>query len=60
MDFDRLSEHAKHALDAAAIATAFGTLVNMLPAIAAGLSIIWSAIRIWETDTVKRWTGRGE
>jgi len=60
MDINRFTEHAKHVLDAAAIATAFGTLVKMLPALAALLSILWSAIRIWETDTVKRWTGRSQ
>lgn len=60
MDLGRLTEQAKHLLDAAALATAFGTLVKMLPAIAALLSIVWTGIRIWETDTVKRWTGRQE
>lgn len=54
MDLDR----SKHILDAAALATAFGTVIDMLPAIAAALSIVWTGIRIWETETVKRWTGR--
>jgi hypothetical protein len=30
-----------------------GTLAELLPAIAAILTIMWTAIRIWETDTVQ-------
>jgi hypothetical protein len=30
----------------------------MLPAVAAAFSIVWSAIRIWETDTVQGLLGR--
>jgi hypothetical protein len=30
-----------------------GTLAGLLPALAAVLTIIWTAIRIWETDTVQ-------
>jgi len=54
-----VSETTKHAVDAASMFTVLGTLVDFLPAVAAGLSIIWSVIRIWETDTVqdflKKW-----
>lgn len=45
-------------VDIAAVGIAFGALVNALPAVASILSIIWFLIRIWETDTVKQWTGR--
>jgi prephenate dehydrogenase len=31
---------------------------KMLPSVAAAFTIVWTGIRIWETDTVKRWTGR--
>ena len=51
-------ESAKHLIDIASVATVIGTLSDMLPAVAAIFSIVWSAIRIWETDTVKGWTGR--
>mgnify|MGYP000240446477 CR=1 FL=1 len=30
-----------------------GALANILPAIAAVLTIVWTAIRIWETDTIQ-------
>lgn len=57
-----MSEHhdtAKHALDALSVVTVVGTLVEMLPSIAALFTIVWTAIRIYETDTVQRWLGKG-
>jgi hypothetical protein len=53
-----LTESTKHLVDALSIATVLGALVNVLPSIAALFTIVWTSIRIWETDTVKRWTGR--
>jgi hypothetical protein len=35
-----------------------GTLLDILPAVAAVFTIIWTAIRIYETDTVQRLLGR--
>lgn len=51
-------ESAKQLIDIASLVTVIGTLSEMLPAVAALFSIVWSAIRIWETNTVKGWTGR--
>lgn len=48
----------KHAGDAISIITVVGTLAEVLPALAAILTIVWTAIRIWETDTVQRLLGR--
>jgi hypothetical protein len=53
-----LTDSSKHLIDALSIATVVGTLVEMLPSMAALFTIIWTAIRIWETDTVKKLTGR--
>jgi len=53
-----ISESTKHVVDALSIATVLGTLVEFLPSIAATFTIIWTAIRIWETDTVQRLLGR--
>ena len=53
-----LSESTKHAVDALSVVTVVGTLVEFLPAVAAIFTIVWTAIRIWETDTIKSWTGR--
>lgn len=46
-------EHAKTVVDALSIATVIGTLAQILPAMAALFSIVWSLIRIWETQTVQ-------
>lgn len=48
----------KHIVDAASVVTVVGTLVDMLPSIAALFTIVWTAIRIYETDTVQGWLGR--
>ena len=53
-----MDEAAKHVVDVLSIATVIGTLAEMLPSIAAAFTIVWTGIRIWETDTVKWWTGR--
>jgi hypothetical protein len=47
------SETVKHVVDALSIVTVVGTLVDMLPSIAAVFTIVWTAIRIIETDTVR-------
>jgi len=51
-------ETAKHVVDALSIITVVGTLVEMLPSIAALFTIVWTVIRIWETKTVQNLFGR--
>ena len=51
-------ETFKYAIDIASFFTVVGTMVSMLPAIAALFTIIWTAIRIYETKTVQRWLGK--
>lgn len=46
-------ESARVAGDATSISLLIGTLVDILPAAAAALTIIWTGIRIYETETVK-------
>lgn len=53
-----IHEPAKHTADAVAVGVAGATWIDWLPDIAAGLSIVWLLIRIWESETVKRLTGR--
>jgi hypothetical protein len=48
----------KYAVDAASIFTVVGTIVSVLPAVAALFTIIWTVIRIYETKTVQRWLGK--
>lgn len=53
-----LSEDIKHAVDGVSVGTLVATLVGWLPHIASFLTIVWVAIRIWESETVKKVTGR--
>jgi len=57
-NLSHLGDNAKHIIDVLSIATVIGTLAEMLPSIAALFTIIWTGIRIWETDTVQRLFGR--
>jgi hypothetical protein len=56
--FMNMDEASKHIIDFASILTVLGTLADMLPAIAAVFTIVWTAIRIYETKTVQRWLGK--
>lgn len=49
---------AKNVADAASVLTVVGTLMEILPAVAAIFTIIWTGIRIYETDTVQRFLGK--
>lgn len=55
---DNMSDAGKHAFDLLSIGVVIGTLSQLLPAVAALFTIIWTAIRIWETKTVGRIIGR--
>lgn len=50
--------------DAVSVFTVVGTLIEMLPSVAALITIVWTGIRIYETDTVKdlikRWKDRAK
>lgn len=50
-----IPEGIKHLLDALSIGTMLGTLFQMLPNIAALLTIVWTALRIYESRTVQGW-----
>jgi hypothetical protein len=55
-----LTEPTKNLIDALSVVTVIGTLAQALPSIAALFTIIWTALRIWETETVRTLTGRGK
>ncbi|KKN23570.1 hypothetical protein LCGC14_0903490 [marine sediment metagenome] len=44
----------KATCDIASISCIVATFMNMLPNLAAGASLIWGLIRIWETKTVQK------
>ena len=52
------TETVKHVTDGLSIITVLGTLAEILPALAALFSLVWSIIRIMETDTVRGWLGK--
>jgi len=45
---EHVSNTTKHVIDAASAITVVGTLTAWLPPIAAGLTIIWTLLRIYE------------
>ena len=55
---EHLQESTKHVLDTASIATAVGTVMQILPAIAALFTIVWTLIRIYETKTIQKLLGK--
>jgi hypothetical protein len=54
------TETAKTAVDALSIVTVVGTLAEILPAIAALFTIVWTILRIYETNTVQKLLGRNK
>lgn len=54
MKYSELSETTRDGLDALSILTVVGTLIEMLPSIAAVVTIVWTSIRIYETNTVQK------
>jgi hypothetical protein len=55
---NHMDESTKHAVDAASVFTAVGSILAWLPAIAALFTIVWTGIRIYETKTVQTWIKR--
>ena len=48
-------ETVKHIADGVSVITVVGTLAGVLPSIAALFTIVWTGIRIFETETVQSW-----
>ncbi len=48
----------KPVVDVVAVAGGLGSWFSLLPDIAAVFTIVWFSIRIWESETVKKWMGR--
>ena len=58
MATEHMSEAVKTTADAVSVVTVIGTLAEILPAIAALFTIVWTGFRIYETETVKGWLGK--
>jgi|TARA_R100000479_G_scaffold176129_2_gene129224 glycerol-3-phosphate acyltransferase PlsY len=50
----------KEVMDTISVATGVGALAGILPALAALVTIVWTGIRIWETDTVQHLRGKSK
>jgi hypothetical protein len=53
-----MQEGTKQVLDSVSIVTVVGTLADILPAVAALFTIVWTAVRIYETKTVQNLLGK--
>ena len=54
------TETLKYVIDALSVVTVIGALIDMLPSIAALFTIVWTGIRIYETETVQGWINKGD
>ncbi|MGN6270855.1 MAG: hypothetical protein ACTHM0_13305 [Sphingomonas sp.] len=55
---DYLGDGTRHVFDALSITVLLGAISDMLPSIAALLTIIWTGLRIYESKTVQELLGR--
>jgi hypothetical protein len=53
-----MTDGEKTMIDAASVFTVVGTMMDVFPAVAAIFTIIWTGIRIYETDTVRKLLGK--
>ena len=58
MAMEHMRETGKHVGDAVSIVTVVGTLAQVLPSIAAIFTIVWTSIRIYETETIQKLLGK--
>ena len=52
------TESTKTLVDGLSVVTVVGTIGELLPPMAALFTLVWTAIRIYETKTVQGWLGR--
>jgi hypothetical protein len=60
MSQEMATEGTKHVIDGISVLTVVGTLADILPPIAALVTIVWTGIRIFETQTVQCWLGKNK
>lgn len=56
--WDGVPEWLKYCFDCLSTTALLATIAQLLPHFASLLTVIWMAIRIFETATVQRWLGR--
>lgn len=52
------TESTKTLIDGLSVVTVVGTIGELLPPLAALFTLVWTAIRIYETKTVQRMLGK--
>ena len=52
------TEGIKHITDGLSVVTVIGTLAEVLPAVAALFTIVWTGFRIYELRTIQKWLGK--
>jgi hypothetical protein len=55
---NEVEETVKTGMDVLSIFTMIGALVEVLPSIAALVTIVWTSLRIYEAKTVQDWLKR--
>jgi hypothetical protein len=55
-----MDEHGKAVVDALSLVVVGATILKWLPAVAAVFSIVWTAIRIYESKTVQGLVSRNK
>jgi hypothetical protein len=60
MALQTATEGTKQIVDAVSVVTVVGTLGDILPPMAALFTLVWTAIRIYETETVQKILGKGD
>lgn len=55
---DVISNEDKHLLDLTSVSVVWLAFFEKLPEIALLVTIVWTLLRIWETDTVQNLVGR--
>ena len=60
MALQTATEGTKQIVDAVSVVTVVGALGDILPPMAALFTLIWTAIRIYETDTVQKILSKGD
>lgn len=56
--WEHIPDGLKHLGDAISITALLGSLAEMLPHVAALLTIIWTGLRIYESATVQGWLNK--
>ena len=52
------TESTKQVVDAVSVLTVVGTIGELLPPLAALFTLVWTGIRIYETETVQKMLGK--